>query len=297
VATQPEPPAGAPGSLQPAPGEPAPPLLPPDLDATIVLLRHGESQWITEGRFQGQGDSPLSPLGRRQAELAAARLAHPQLIPALPVPAGPPVAIHHSPLARTAVTAGLVAAAMASDDAFGVDVPLHPDRGFLEIGQGEWEGLPGATIVERWGLILDGWRTDPISAWAPGGESLPEVDLRVRASRASILAGLRAAAPTPDPARSQVLGYADRPGDEPWTLIVGHDGVFKVTLLALLDLALGRFWTFPFALCGITIVEIRRGRPRLRLHNAADHLAPLEDEAVRAREAEREAERRRLGAL
>jgi phosphoserine phosphatase len=293
MTAQPERPAGTPGSLQPAPGEPAPALLPADLDATLVLLRHGESQWITEGRFQGQGDSPLSALGRRQAALAATRLARPDAIPSLPIPSGPPVAIRHSPLARTTVTASLVADAMAAPDAFGRTIPLVPDAGFLEIGQGEWEGLPGATIVERWGLVLEGWRRDPVSAWAPGGESLPEVDRRVRASLAAILRDLRAAAPTPDPARSQVLGYADGPGEEPWTLVVGHDGVFKVTLLALLDLPLGRFWTFPFALCGITVVEVRRGRPRLRLHNAADHLGPLEDELARAREAER----RKLGAL
>jgi broad specificity phosphatase PhoE len=293
MTSQPERPAGTPGSLAPAPGEPAHGLLPPDLDATLVLLRHGESQWITEGRFQGQGDSPLSALGRRQAALAAERLARPHAIPALPIPAGPPIAIHHSPLSRTAVTATLIHDAMASADAFGQDVPLVADAGFLEIGQGEWEGLPGATIVERWGLVLDGWRRDPVSAWAPGGESLPEVDRRVRASLAAVLQAQRAAAPGPDPARAHVLGYGDAPGDEPWTLLVGHDGVFKVTLLALLDLPLGRFWTFPFALCGITVVEVRRGRPRLRLHNAADHLAPLEDELAR----DREAERRRLGAL
>src|SRR5664279_2676025 len=41
-------------------------LIPPDLEASIVLLRHGESVFITEGRFQGQADSPLSPLGERQ---------------------------------------------------------------------------------------------------------------------------------------------------------------------------------------------------------------------------------------
>jgi len=292
MTAQPERPAGLPGSLEPAPGEPSAPLLPPELDASIVLLRHGESRWITEGRFQGQGDSPLSELGRRQAALAAARLARPHATPALPIPAGPPLEIRHSPLGRTTETATLVAAAMAEPAAFGLTVALDPDPGLLEIGQGEWEGLPGATIVERWGDILDGWRTDPLSAWAPGGESLREVDRRVRTSLVATMARL-AAVPGADVGRSPVLGYADLPGDEPWTLLVGHDGVFKVTILALLDLPLDRFWTFPFALCGITVVELRRGRPRLRLHNAADHLAPLEDAAARAREAER----RKSGAL
>jgi broad specificity phosphatase PhoE len=288
----PERPAGMPGSLEPAPGEPRPPLLPPDLDATIVLLRHGESQWIVEGRFQGQGDSPLSELGRRQAALAAGRLAQPHASPRLPIPFGAPVAIRHSPLLRTTETASLVAAAMADPGSFGRVAALLADPGFLEIGQGDWEGLPSASIVERWGAILDGWRTDPLSAWAPGGESLPQVDLRVRASLTGLLAEL-AAAPQGQRGRSPVLGYAEGPTDEPWALVVGHDGVFKVVLLALLDLPLTRFWTFPFSLCGITVVEIRGGRSRLRLHNAADHLAPLEDPGS----AERVAPPRRAGAL
>jgi probable phosphoglycerate mutase len=293
MTAQPERPPGTPGSLEPAPGEPTAALLPPDLDATIVLLRHGESQWITEGRFQGQGDSPLSALGRRQAALAAARLAHPTQPPALPIPARPPEIVCHSPLSRTTETAATVVEAMARAGSFGTPVPTLPDPGFIEIGQGEWEGLPTSTIGERWAMVLEGWRRDPLSAWAPGGESLPAVDARVRASLAALLTRLRDAAPAGQAARSHVLGYHDPAADEPWALVIGHDGVFKVTLLALLDLPLARFWSFPFALCGITVVELRRGRARLRLHNAADHLAPLEDEAAR----EREAARRATGAL
>ena len=293
MTAEPERAAGTAGSLEPATTEPSGPLLPRDLDATIVLLRHGESEWITEGRFQGQGDSPLSALGRRQAALAADRLAHPTRSPALPIPAGPPVAIRHSPLSRTAETAAVVARAMADPSSFGASPAPAPDPGFLEVGQGEWEGLPGSVIAARWAAVLEGWRRDPLTAWAPGGESLPEVEARVRASLGALVGRLRDAAAAPASGRSHVLGYSDGPGDEPWALVIGHDGVFKVMLLALLDLPLGRFWSFPFALCGITVIELRRGRGRLRLHNAADHLAPLEDEAAR----EREAARRRTGAL
>ena len=49
--------------------------IPAGLDATLVLLRHGETTWIAEGRFQGGSDVPLSPLGERQATLAAERIA------------------------------------------------------------------------------------------------------------------------------------------------------------------------------------------------------------------------------
>ena len=119
-------------------------LIPAGLDATIVMLRHGESAWVSEGRFQGQGDSPLSPEGIRQAELAATRIAHPAIVPSLPIPGGRPLEIRHSPLLRTAATARAVATAIAASEAAPQGAPVRlrlvPDTGFLEIGQGDWEG-------------------------------------------------------------------------------------------------------------------------------------------------------------
>ena len=61
----------------------------------------------------------------------------------------------------------------------------------------------------------------------------------------------------------------------PWTILVGHDGVFKVTLLELFGLPLEKFWMWSMDLCGITVVEFRAGRAVLRAHNLTDHLALL----------------------
>jgi broad specificity phosphatase PhoE len=138
-----------------------------------------------------------------------------------------------------------------------------------------------AEVTERWGEILQAWRRDPMTAWAPGGESIAEVDVRARVALRGILAELSVGAAESAFTRSQVLGYGELPADEPWSIVVGHDGVFKVALLALLGYPLDRFWTLPFALCGITVVEIRSGHPRLRLHNATDHLTSIETEAER----------------
>jgi broad specificity phosphatase PhoE len=289
-----EPPASEPPASEPGPAAPA--LIPDGLDAVLAFVRHGESEWVARGLFQGQGDSPLTELGRRQALLTARRIARRARRPVLPLPGGPPQAIVHSPLARAAETAALIGRAVSTgrgEDAVAAPVPIQPDPDLLEIGQGEWEGLPGTEIVERWGELLQEWRSDPLAAWAPGGESLAEVDVRVRAALRRLLADLATVAPEAREHRSQVLGYADLPADEPWSIVVGHDGVFKVTLLALLDLPLARFWMLPFALCGITVVEIRNGRPRLRLHNATDHLADVQTAEVRARDESR----RRTGAL
>ena len=276
-----------------ADGRADPPLIPEGLDATLVLLRHGESEYIVEGRFQGQADTPLSPAGLRQAALAGERLARPHASPTLPVPSGPPLEIVHSPLRRTSQTAAAVATAAAEPTAFGRGVPLRGEPGFLEIGQGAWEGLHHTVITERYADVLSAWRRTPLEAWAPGGESLPEVQARVRPAIATLLGTLAAAGQPGSLDRPQVRGYAEAPSQKPWSVLVAHDGVFKVTLLTLFGLPLDRFWMWMFDLCGISVVEFRGGRPIARAHNLTEHLAPVLDErAQQASEA-----RQKTGAL
>ncbi len=159
---------------------PPPALIPDGLDATLVLVRHGESVLIAEERFQGQTETPLSPTGRRQAALVARRLAHPHDAPALPVPGGDLLEIVHSPLQRTTQTADAIALAVAASGVVRA-TPIRPDRGLLEIGQGAWEGLLATRDpATRYAELLAAWRRRPLEAWAPGGESLPEVAERVR---------------------------------------------------------------------------------------------------------------------
>ncbi|HEX8938906.1 MAG TPA: histidine phosphatase family protein [Candidatus Limnocylindrales bacterium] len=279
-------------------------LIPPGLDATLVLLRHGETTFIVEGRFQGRLPAPLSDLGVRQAELAARRLAEPGAPPALPVPAGPPLAVLHSPLVRTTQVATAVAAALRDASGGGLGPSLRAEPALTEIGQGAWEGLGHAEIRERYGDELAAWRRDPAAHHAPGGESLAEVQGRLRAGLRPVLAELAGAGRPGSLDRSQVLGYVDprravsAADAPPWLILVGHDGCFKVLLLTLLDLPLERFWSFPFALCGISVVDIRGGRAALRAHNLVDHLAALDAASPPERRAQPETEaRERSGAL
>lgn len=300
---------------------PVEPLVPAGLNATIVFVRHGESVLITEGRFQGQLDSPLSPLGERQAAAVARRLAGPRDHPVLPVPTGLPVEIVHSPLSRTRQTAEGIAVAFGRSgssvagkaegypparaavkvegDAPGRtsspgSIALRPEPGLVEIGQGEWEGLHRAEIEERYADLLAAWRQAPTLHVAPGGETLRDVRARVRPALERVLRALDAAEPPTDTGHKGAGGYpAVASADTPWSVLVGHDGVFKVTLITLFGLPLEQFWSFPFAMCGLTIVEIRDGRPVLRAHNLTEHLSPLlERQSVAETE-----ERQRSGAL
>ncbi len=213
--------------------------------------------------------------------MVADRLADPERSPALPIPAGRPHEIAHSPLGRAAQTAIAIAEAHPGHPS------LRPDPHFSEIGQGEWEGLHRDEIEARFGDILAGWRLRPTEVWAPGGESIVQVAERVREGLATALAALvrEGAGGRLDP----VAGYGGIRADTPWSLVVGHDGVFKVMLLTLFDLPLERFWMWSFDLCAITVVELRAGRAVLRAHNLTDHLAPVLDAAVLAERAAREA--------
>jgi broad specificity phosphatase PhoE len=88
----------------------------------LILVRHGETDWNRENRFQGRADPPLNALGRTQsAELADALV-------------GEAIArVYTSPLRRAAETAGIVA------DRLGLEVePLEP---LQEIDVGAWSGL------------------------------------------------------------------------------------------------------------------------------------------------------------
>ena len=269
------------------PGEPVPTLIPDLLDATLVLVRHGESEYIVEGRFQGQAETALSATGLRQAALVAERLAHPHDPPALPLPSGAVREIVHSPLRRTTQTAEAVASQLDAAPA------LRPDPGFLEIGQGEWEGLHRDEISARYGDVLAAWRRTPLTAWAPGGESLTEVQTRLRPALSGVLRVLADAGVPGSLDRSQVAGYMDVVPTHPWSILVGHDGVFKVALLTLFDIPLEKFWMWTMDLAAITVVEVRAGRPVMRAHNLTGHLAPLLDEAAQ----EEQEARSRSGAL
>jgi broad specificity phosphatase PhoE len=265
----------------------AAPLIPDGLDAVLVLLRHGETEFIVEKRFQGQMETPLTKAGELQARLAGRRLALPRSHPALPIPDAAPFAIVHSPLGRTSRTAECVAEAIAA--AGRAAPPLRPEPGLSEIAQGEWEGLTDSEIGARFGDSLAAWRRWPTLAHAPGGESLDQVSSRVQGALTTLLGRLADGGERGTLDRHQVLGYEDGSADRRrWALLVGHGGVFRVVTCLLLGLPLDHFWNFDFGLAAITVVEIRAGRAVLRALNLDSHLGP-EADRIQTEAAERDA--------
>lgn len=99
--------------------------------ATILLVRHGQTDWNAERRWQGHADPPLNELGRTQAQELAAAVTGRGLS-----------AIYSSDLRRAQETAQIVGAA--------VELPVTRDPELREIDVGEWSGLTSADIEVRY---------------------------------------------------------------------------------------------------------------------------------------------------
>ena len=93
------------------------------MSTTVLLIRHPESAWNRKGIYQGQLDIPLSPLGRIQAELVAARLSREHIS-----------GIVCSPLKRARVLAQAIARYHHLNPS--------PDDRLTEIGVGQAGGPP-----------------------------------------------------------------------------------------------------------------------------------------------------------
>jgi broad specificity phosphatase PhoE len=241
----------------------------------LALVRHGESAWIAEGRFQGQGDPPLSELGWQQATAVARRLAAPTAMPSVPVPDRPPATIWHSPLLRAAQTA------QAIHEARRADAPLRPLDELMELAQGDWEGLTHDEVRRRWPDELAAWRDDPLHHHAPGGESLDQAAARARVASAMIL-GDGDFTIVDEPAQrgpaEPVLGYERTFGEDEgptWAIVVAHDGVLRLLMLDLLGIGLEHFWSFPLALASISVFDLSGSVAQLRAHNLDEHLVAV----------------------
>ncbi len=137
----------------------------------LLLIRHGETDWNVEGRYQGQADPPLNARGLSQAYALAAKLQK----------KGPkPAVVYASPLRRAWQTAVIVAQA--------VDVPLKAEPRLKEIHLGAWEGVLATEIAHRWPELFHAWEVAPWKIRPPGGETIAEVQQRVYAAVDDILA-------------------------------------------------------------------------------------------------------------
>ncbi|PWU25631.1 MAG: hypothetical protein C5B48_00265 [Candidatus Rokuibacteriota bacterium] len=128
----------------------------------LVVVRHAETDWNRQHRYQGWRDTLLSEVGRAQAE-AAGRLLAPE----------PLTAVWSSPLVRATETAAAIAGPQR--------LPVREDAAFKEMGFGEWEGLTRDEVRTRFPAQYRAWADTPHLVVPPGGETLSDVRTRVLA--------------------------------------------------------------------------------------------------------------------
>ena len=135
---------------------------------TLLLARHGETDWNRERRWQGHSDTPLNDAGRGQARALAAELA-----------GEPPDALYSSDLARSSETAEIVGGTLG--------LPVRLDRRLREVDVGEWSGLTRAEVEERYPEGVSR-RLAGGTGWEHG-ESFAAMSERVVAALLDIAAG------------------------------------------------------------------------------------------------------------
>ncbi|HSI97008.1 MAG TPA: histidine phosphatase family protein [Gaiellaceae bacterium] len=137
------------------------------MSTTIVLVRHGQTDWNVERRFQGRADIPLNATGRAQAAELAELLADHR-----------PTIVYSSPLLRALETAEIVADRLRA--------PVRTSESLLEVDVGSWSGLTRAEVearfpegYRRWFAHGHGW---------DDGETYEELEARVVSGLISIAA-------------------------------------------------------------------------------------------------------------
>jgi phosphoserine phosphatase len=181
----------------------------------VLVVRHGETPWNREGRYQGRTDIALSDEGRAQVARLGARLAGVTIARAIA-----------SPLGRARATAEAIV---------GERVALELDAGLLEISHGAWEGQLASDVERAHAEMFGVWRTAPgrDAPAGPGAETLGDVEARAW----PVLARL-----------------CNQLGPDETGLIVAHDAVNRVLICRVLGLPLERVWTFRQAPASLNVL-------------------------------------------
>ncbi len=130
----------------------------------LWLVRHGQTDWNVQGRYQGQADPPLNAAGLEQAARAAEALAGRTY-----------AAIYTSDLERARVTAEIIGRRL------GMEVIV--DARLREVNQGAWEGMLSTEIQARYAREWAERQRDRLHFRPPGGgESVTDVATRLWAA-------------------------------------------------------------------------------------------------------------------
>jgi 2,3-bisphosphoglycerate-dependent phosphoglycerate mutase/probable phosphoglycerate mutase len=200
---------------------------------SVWLVRHGQTRYNLERRYQSGSDSPLTDYGRRQMAALAARLRRIPFRAALV-----------SPTARTRQMAAAILAGRQ-------DVALREDPRWGETSHGRWEGLTYREVLARYPDDARARWANGLDGRAQGGESLAEVAARVSAAWAALL-------------REHSGGRV---------LVVTHATPIQLVLCACFGLAPGDHWHWRVDLGSVTCLDVYPSGAIVRMVNEVPRLA------------------------
>ncbi len=222
-------------------GLPLPALRPNHQGPRLLLVRHGETEWNRQQRFQGQIDVPLNDTGREQARQAA------EFLRSVPLDLA-----FSSPMLRPRETAEII-------------LTHHPEQslnfldGLMEIRHGLWEGKYEREIEAEYPGLLAQWQAQPEQVQMPEGENLQQVWERANATWQSVV---------------------ETTGEGRTGLVVAHDAVNKVILAKLLGLGPEHFWCFKQGNGAVSVIDYPQGptaAPLIQSLNITTHLGGVLD--------------------
>ncbi len=207
-------------------------------DSRIILIRHGETNWNKEGRFQGQIDIPLNEKGKEQASKASNYLEEIKFTKAF-----------SSSMKRPYETAKII---LKNNN-----IQIEKIDSLVEISHGLWEGKLEEEIKQTWPEMLKNWHERPESVTMPEGESIQQVSERAIAAW-------------------NLICNSQQENDI--SLLVAHDAVNKTLICHILGLSYSDIWMIKQGNGGITVIDIFKNKNYvLSSVNITNHLGQILD--------------------
>jgi len=218
-------------------GDPLPKPRPGHQGPRLLLVRHGETEWNRQKKFQGQIDVPLNDNGREQSRSAG------EFLKDVPIEFGV-----SSPMLRPKETAEIILK-------YHPNVELELLTDLSEISHGLWEGKFEGEIEQAYPGLLKEWQESPETVQMPEGENLAQVWARAIAAWESI-----------------VSKYSKQPKT---VLVVAHDAINKAILCHVFGLGPEHFWNFKQGNGAVSVIDYPHGSdgyPVLQSMNITTHL-------------------------
>jgi probable phosphoglycerate mutase len=204
----------------------------------LFLIRHGQTSWNEEGRYQGNKDTNLTRLGIKQAKLVAKYLSRVDFSN-----------IYSSPLKRALHTANIINKNRSSR--------IIIRENLREIYFGKWEGMKINEINQKYNEDYKNWLNDPFNNSPTQGESFKELTIRTV---------------------KEIENIINENNDNSNIAVVSHGGAILSLLIYWLKIPVSRWKSIIQRGGSISVVIIDKGSPYISTLNFTGHLKKIYDE-------------------